>query len=188
MRNAAHKLPCGHDSIYCCNVLRLFPVLAHFECDLWREQSCMSSEVRFSMLIQFLVLICVLSTHLCPDQSYYFTIKMQIWLWCFMNRVWAKLNNTVHCTWSAVCTQLCSWLPFWQRQPLLLKFLKNSKPMKFQSKNNGKISLSEDGAHTEAIKHLCLICLCKKTGNTVAHLILIVSKFVRKQGPLKIKN
>ena len=67
--NATRRLPCGVDSISCCNVLCLFPVLSHFEWDLWREQSSMSSEVSFTMLIQFIVLVCVLSAHLCPDQS-----------------------------------------------------------------------------------------------------------------------
>ena len=37
-------------------------------------------------------------------------------------------------------------------------------------------------------KHLCLLCLSKNDGSAVAHSILPVSKLVRKQGPLKIKN
>ena len=35
---------------------------------------------------------------------------------------------------------------------------------------------------------LFLLCWCKNDGNAVAHSILLVSKIVRKQGPLKIKN
>ena len=37
-------------------------------------------------------------------------------------------------------------------------------------------------------RQLCLLCGCKNDGNAVARSILIVSKIVRKQGPLKIKN
>ena len=56
-------------------VIGLFPVLAHFARDLRRGQSSMSFKVRFSMLIQFLVLLCAHSTHLCLDHSFFFTIK-----------------------------------------------------------------------------------------------------------------
>jgi hypothetical protein len=62
VRNATHRLPCGIDSISRCNVLCLFPVLSHFEWELWREQSSMSSEVRFTMLIQFIVCWTILYT------------------------------------------------------------------------------------------------------------------------------
>ena len=36
--------------------------------------------------------------------------------------------------------------------------------------------------------HLFLLCRCKNDGNAVAHSILLVSKIVRKQGPLKINK
>ena len=101
--------------------------------------------------------------------------KMQI---CFIN-VWAEIN-TVQCTlyisW-AVCTQLCSWLPFGQ--------------WKFQIKNkknkNKKMGLTLDPKTFQA-KHLCLLCLSKNNRNAVAHSILPVSELDRKQRPLKIKN
>ena len=37
-------------------------------------------------------------------------------------------------------------------------------------------------------RQLCLLCQCKNDGNAVARSILLVSKIVRKHGPLKIEN
>ena len=89
---------------------------------------------------------------------------------CLMKRVWAKLSNTIHCTYGQLFVQLRIQLPFRQRQlplaevPSELKINENSKPK------------------------ICLLFGCKNDGNAVARSILLVSEIVRKQGPLKIKN
>ena len=108
LHNATRRLPCGDGSISCYNVIFLFPVLAIFAWDLWRERSSRSSEVRFCILIQLCVLLCVHSTHLCLDHSYSFTVKVQTWLWCWPKWIWAKLNNTVHFTFDQLVVLHCT--------------------------------------------------------------------------------
>ena len=49
--------PCWDNFISYHNTTCLFPVFPHCTCDLWGEQSSMSSKVRFYMLIQFYLLL-----------------------------------------------------------------------------------------------------------------------------------
>jgi hypothetical protein len=51
-----------------------------------------------------------------------------------MKRVWAKLSNTIHCTYGQMFVLHCA-----ADYPLLLKFLQNSKSMKI---SKAKISIS----------------------------------------------
>jgi hypothetical protein len=96
LHKVAYRLTYEDVSISCYNVICLIPVWVHFAWNLWRAQSARSSEVRFCMLIQCLVLLYVHSTNLCLDHSYWFTVKVQTWLWCWPKWIWTKLSNTVH--------------------------------------------------------------------------------------------
>ena len=81
---------------------------------------------------------------------------------CLMKRVWAKLSNTIHCTYGQLFVFHCA---------------SNCHPDK---------DIPE--TKTFQARQLCLLCGCKNDGNAVARSILLISKVVRKQSPLKIKN
>ena len=99
VRNATRRLPCGIDSIPCCNVLWLL-------WDLRREQSSMTSEVRFTMLIQFIMF----SVH-----TFARTNRITIQLGCRFGfdmfdekgfgPSWA--SNTIHCTYGQLFVLHC---------------------------------------------------------------------------------
>ena len=78
----------------------------------------MSSEVRFTTLIQFLVLMCILSTHLSKINPNTLQLKYR-----FCN-VWAKLNNTVHCTHGQLFVLSCAAdYHSWKDSPFCKYFL-----------------------------------------------------------------
>ena len=101
---------------------------------------------------------------------------MQIWLWYVwwkgFGPSWATLY-TVHkvsCLYSTVhpITILTKTAPSCWSSCCKMMFIPETKT--FQA------------------RQLCLLCVCKNDGNAVAHSILLVSKIVRKQGPLKINK
>jgi hypothetical protein len=98
------------------------------------------------------------------------TTPNNLQLRCLMKRVWAKLSNTIHCTIVHMVSCLYSTV-----HPIAI--LTKTAPSCWSSK-----------AKIRARVFVCLLCWCRNDGNFVARSILLVSKIVRKQGPLKIKN
>ena len=92
-----------------------------------------------------------------------------------MKRGRVRLSNTIHCTYGQLFVLHCASNYHSDKDsPLLLKFLQKM------------VFIPE--TKTFPARQLCLLCGCKNDGNAVARSILLVSKIVRKQGPLKIKN
>jgi hypothetical protein len=83
-----------------------------------------------------------------------------------------QADNTIHCTWSAVCTPMCIQLPFWQRQlppaevPPELKINENSKRARVFVVDVKMVFIPE--TKTFPARQLCLLCGCKNDENAVA--------------------